>query len=265
MPCEAHYCTQDHPKKTAGAWMTKLTNRSISELTIPGTHDSGCKVSLDLCQTQSYSIEDQLNDGIRFLDVRCRHINDVFAIHHGVMYCNLMFGDVLNQCESFLQNNSGEGIIMRVKSEYDEQDCTRTFAATFDDYVSKYPNLFNLQADMPMLDDIRGKIFVLFDFSYKGGYKWGWSNMQDDWEVKTLFDIGKKEDAVKRQCDNARNGKKEELFINFCSGASAWCWPYSVAKKVNKVPFNYQGRLGIIPMDFPGEDLVQHLIGQNTN
>ena len=96
MTCQPHYCTQDHPKYESVAWMKEVSNRKVSELTIPGTHDTCCTKKLDFCQTQTYSLTCQLRDGIRFFDIRCRHIENVFAIHHGLVYCGIMFGEVLN-------------------------------------------------------------------------------------------------------------------------------------------------------------------------
>ena len=38
---------------------------------------------------------------------------------------------------------------------------------------------------------------------------------------------------------------------------------YKAAKKYNKIAKRYNGRLGIILVDYPGEDLIKHLIDQN--
>ena len=39
--------------------------------------------------------------------------------------------------------------------------------------------------------------------------------------------------------------------------------PYTAAKKCNKIPLRYKGKLGIVLADYPGEDLIKHLIEQN--
>ena len=39
--------------------------------------------------------------------------------------------------------------------------------------------------------------------------------------------------------------------------------PYTAAKKCNKLAMKYNGRLGIVLADYPGEDLIKHLISQN--
>ena len=39
--------------------------------------------------------------------------------------------------------------------------------------------------------------------------------------------------------------------------------PYTAATKCNEVVMRYHGRLGIVVADYPGEDLIKHLIKQN--
>ena len=91
----------------------------IDTISIPGTHDSGADVSpAGWVGTQDWSILQQLYNGVRFLDIRCRHINNIFAIHHGSFYLNKVFGDVLRDVTQFLRENPSETVLMRVKEEY---------------------------------------------------------------------------------------------------------------------------------------------------
>src|SRR5439155_23215825 len=101
----------------------------------------------------------------RFVDIRCRHIGDAFAIHHGSIYQNMNFDDVLNACFSFLTSNPGECIIMSVKEEYDPSNNTRTFEQTFDAYTAKNPTHWYLGDAVPTLGSVRGKIVLLRRFS----------------------------------------------------------------------------------------------------
>src|SRR5689334_23075731 len=97
-------------------WIQKISDdKLISEMTIPGTHDTCCNIIYPFCQTQSMDLHTQLRAGIRFLDIRCRHLNNLFAIHHGLIFCNMTFGEVLKDCEKFLLNNPNEFIVMRVQ------------------------------------------------------------------------------------------------------------------------------------------------------
>ena len=53
----------------------------LSDMSIPGTHDTMTSHSLKCvmtpgCNTQNWQLEDQLKNGIRFLDIRLRHFKD---------------------------------------------------------------------------------------------------------------------------------------------------------------------------------------------
>ena len=39
--------------------------------------------------------------------------------------------------------------------------------------------------------------------------------------------------------------------------------PFTAADKCNKIPMRYRGRMGVVLADYPGEDLIKHLINQN--
>ncbi len=263
MTCLPHYCTREFPKANAGPWLSQVADKPISEITFPGTHDSGCRNDIAFCQTHTYSIYTQLMDGVRFLDIRCRHIHDTFAIHHGLVYCGIVFGDVLNDCVKFLNENPSEAILMRVQEEYKEEQCTRSFQDTFRMYYAAFEGYFSLTSYIPNLKEIRRKIWIMPNFDFDQGYGWNRATIQDNYVVENGADLQKKVDLVKTQCERAINGDSGELFINFCSGVGYICWPYHVAKETNKLPMSYSGRMGIVVMDFPGEDAVMHLIKQN--
>lgn len=124
-------------------WMGSVAdNTNLAALSIPGTHDSGARTEpvSGTAKCQNLSIREQLDAGTRFLDIRCRHIGDAFAIHHGSIYQNLNFTDVLTACYSFLAANPTETIVMCVKEEYDPTNNTRTFEQTFDSYTQLQPS-----------------------------------------------------------------------------------------------------------------------------
>lgn len=122
----------------------------LQRLTIPGTHDSGARFGGPWSECQNTTIAQQLDSGIRFLDVRCRVTGGSFAIHHGVSYQNMMFGDVLVACRDFLAAHPSETVLMRVKQEY-SSDSDATFRAVFDDYLDHrgWRSLFRVGDTVP--------------------------------------------------------------------------------------------------------------------
>ncbi len=119
------------------AWMAAHGDGTeLTRLTIPGTHDSGARFGGPWSECQNTTVAQQLDSGIRFLDVRCRVTGGSFAIHHGASYQNAMFGDVLVACRDFLAAHPSETVLMRVKQEYSEES-DATFRAVFDDYLDR--------------------------------------------------------------------------------------------------------------------------------
>jgi len=281
-------------------WLGSIPgSKKLSELTIPGTHDS-CTYTLKngelatpITRTQHLTLEEQLNAGIRFLDIRCRHIENAFAIHHGPVYLRLNFDDVLKVCTAFLTANPRECIVMSVKQEHkDGEGITRPFEATFDSYLQGISKGFwYLDNAIATLKDVRGKIVLLRRFgNYTKGIDanpWqddatfsippdertksipnGTLKVQDRYNVKSLvplpdvFDVNKKWNAIKDLLDEARDDKsKDNWYINFTSGSSPLAYPDAIAGRINHRVSAYvedeslsNVRLGTIVTDFPDDD-----------
>lgn len=79
-----------------GNWMSNLSDSTyLHKLSLAGTHDSMAFYGGFTTQTQSIPLMDQLVGGIRVLDIRCRHYEDSFPIHHGFIFQKTYFGTVL--------------------------------------------------------------------------------------------------------------------------------------------------------------------------
>ncbi len=226
--------SHDAQAKTSNPdWMSKLKDDTlVSQLSLPGTHDTMSFYGGDAVQTQSMSLDDQLKSGVRVLDIRCRHIENIFAIHHGLVFQKTYFGDVLNTVTAFLKLHPGETVLMRVKEEYTPENNTRTFAETFGEYYWKtWQNSFWVPtSDNPRLGDVRGKIVVLQDFSssHKYGINYDSFSMQDDYNLTTNWNLYDKWDAVKAKLIEANAGSSAIKYMNYLSG-SGGSFPYFVA------------------------------------
>lgn len=272
-------------------WMKKVADgTSLYNMSLPGTHDTCALYGGDAAITQRRSLIDQLNSGIRFIDIRCRHIENIFAIHHGLVYEKINFGDgVLKVCLDFLAKNPSETIIMSVKPEYDPSKNTRTFEETFNWYIQEYhcAAQWYFNDTVPNLKAVRGKIVLFRRFEtdeqdqilglkaepWKENATFEITNaasmkIQDQYKVATLFDRGKKWDKIKTLLNEADSGGKNTLYVNYCSGTSSGCYPYSVANYVNPHLTNYlaeniKGRFGAVLMDFETSDLSRLVIDTN--
>lgn len=141
----------------------------ISEINIPGTHDSGAEY-VDyrfFSRCQNANIEAQLNMGVRFLDIRLEKKGDALLVVHGFAKCykdkkkkeRLTLDRVVKICRQFLSDNPSETIIMSLKRDHgpSSEDVFDTF---FDFYADN--SLWYLENRNPYIDEVRGKI-VLFN------------------------------------------------------------------------------------------------------
>lgn len=124
-------------------WMLTIgAAKKLTELSLPGTHDSGTYpgVGGDIAQTQTMTIREQLDSGIRYLDIRLkyydrfalRNCNDTYTsancqmlVFHGGIDMFLPFeSGVLKPTLSFLKANPSETVIMRIARETADCDCS---------------------------------------------------------------------------------------------------------------------------------------------
>lgn len=87
-------------------------------LSIPGTHHSGSIGGLfGFAQTQDLDLSDQLNSGIRFLDIRLAQSQDNLFIYHDMIYMGKSYMDILAICSNFLGEHPSETILMSIQEE----------------------------------------------------------------------------------------------------------------------------------------------------
>ncbi|MBC8746601.1 1-phosphatidylinositol phosphodiesterase [Paraburkholderia sp. WC7.3g] len=223
-------------------------SRSLSALTLPGSHDT-CAYSVDdrLARTQRATLDDQLHHGVRVLDIRCRHQRDRFAIHHGGIPLGLTFDDVVRTCAQFLARHPGECIVMSVKDEWPAHDCARTFSATFEWYVQRHADVrWHLASELPQLEAVRGGIVLLRRFTSEqplGIDLTDWPDnatfdiddvpapftIQDEFRVPVPASIAYKWRAIDSLLELAPGLCDVRWVINFCSGTGMAAPPAVVA------------------------------------
>lgn len=273
---------------SADKWMEQINNEKyLSEISIPGTHDSGALYEpvIGTAKCQNLSIEQQLNIGVRYLDIRCREFKDSFTIHHGSIYQHLNFDDVINTCIAFLKNNPTETIVMSVKEEYNAAENTKDFEEVFDYYVKKNKGIWFLTDRIPKLKEARGKIVLLRRFkcnnSSMGINACGWKdnttftlNNAVKLSVQDSYQVGNNDNkwnAITNLYDRAKVSDNKEMFINYTSGYKSIVGIPNIRvvnddiNKRLKHYFNNAGhnKYGISVMDFVDENISRSII--NTN
>jgi 1-phosphatidylinositol phosphodiesterase len=269
-------------------WMRSLRpNTPPSALSIPGTHDSAAtrEPLPGTAACQSLSIPDQLAAGIRFLDVRGRHLRNTFAIYHGTVDQQLTFDQVLASCRQFLAAHPSETLILSIKEESDPADNTRSFAQTLDAYIAPDPALWHLEPRIPTLRQAAGKIVLFRRFSAAAplgidASRWPDNRtftlpgpiplrVQDRYVVP---DTAAKWDDIRALLDEARSANPQTLFVNFTSGyrPSLLGIPDipAVSRDIHQRLVAYlvdhpSARLGIVLLDFASPSLSTAILRTN--
>ncbi|KAF6244927.1 phosphatidylinositol-specific phospholipase C domain-containing protein [Nitrosopumilus sp. b2] len=172
-------------------WLAAISDSTlISEINLPGTHDSAAintTISTPYaCHNQS--ITNQLNGGIRVLDIRLKVAKNgnqySFITCHGDIGGSTTvneyqsFPSLLDECKNFLTANNSEAVIMSLKIDdwagykgdsTNVLNALNTLLSTYSTKASK---------DILTLGNIRGKIFLYnrINDDLRFGAPIGWSD-----------------------------------------------------------------------------------------
>lgn len=169
-----------HRKSLRSGWMGAVMDNYpdllLTQLTIPGTHDtatwtiSGGDIAAMSAKCQDMNLATQLADGIRFLDLRLvpEHNSntgkDDLTTYHSSVPCNVWFSEIVNTCRDFLTANNRETIIMSIKNEHgvSDTDFENALLPFLDN--EKQANgtdpLFYVKDAVPKLSDSQGQVVV---------------------------------------------------------------------------------------------------------
>ena len=274
-------------------WMKDIDDSSyIGELSIPGTHDSGSynikNITTPFARCQNKSLEEQLNMGCRFLDIRLGYIGDKLIVHHGKISCKLDFNEVISTCVDFLKENPSETILMSIKKECEKNPVSLTFAQSFMQYTreSKSEDYWNFMTEIPQLSEVRGKIVLLRRFDCSDleipiGLAMNFENnksfvsnitskeylyCEDNYNCR----ISQKKDYIQSHISIARKDtgciSQNKLFLTFTSGYYGIPLPRIYAQAINKWLINnleIGTPFGILICDFIRPEIISRAIQSN--
>ncbi|XP_056332273.1 1-phosphatidylinositol phosphodiesterase-like [Danio aesculapii] len=261
--------TLNLPTNYTVGWMRTLDDEKlISEVNIPGTHDTMALLQVPGSQCQSWPLENQLKAGIRYLDLRV--YGRFVIIMHGVIPQFTTFAEVFNTTKNFLSQYKTETVLMRVKEEFGGNITEKAIIQVKND-----PGCW-ISNKIPRIGDVRGKIVFVQKNSFKLGIPLLETDQKSDYKVKN---ISEKEVKITEHLKQALGAlKTDRAVLSYSSGTGLPLWriwntPNHVAKKINPWLYGYlrgiskqnpKGCFGIIAMDFPGFDLIQQIIGFNN-
>ena len=180
------------PAAGAGSWMADVPDEVfLSEMTIPGAHDAASlwPQLAFVTKCQALDIAQQLNIGVRYLDIRLGEDGDNLLLFHGFTKCRtaplpwadvLTLSDVLAQCTAFLDAHPTETILFAVKHEHGDLPDAE-FDAMVQRYVEADPDHWLITNEMPTLGDARGKLVLLRRYEGAGlALNWADQGGHDD-------------------------------------------------------------------------------------
>jgi 1-phosphatidylinositol phosphodiesterase len=280
------------PTVNALNWMSAIDEAvSIRDMSIPGTHESASRYGA-ISKCQNLNLTEQLERGIRFLDIRCKYRssdgNVFFPVHHSIDYQHINLveyaagGDgasVEAQCIDFLRKHPSETILLNLQQTV--TDDGPPFGAKFMNVIN--PDYWHLGTVIPALKNVRGRIVLIRanDPVFHGdgwslptgqpiglewtGFKHNGRTNTAPFETQNLWDNtnGTEKGAqVEDFLDRAAAGKeyRDWIYLNFLSYANSNIG--NAASDINNRILQYiktqpqladkTKRLGVLPMDFCG-------------
>ncbi|WP_344378243.1 phosphatidylinositol-specific phospholipase C domain-containing protein [Agromyces tropicus] len=221
------YSHDREPEVLRTDWMAALPgDLRLSQLSIPGTHDSGAQNhGGPLTITQSMRFADQMDAGIRALDIRVGEGHDCpLDIYHGIICQDIALADVVDTMVDFLAAHPGETIVTRVAKEHGDP--------SFDEVKALFDGHYYDGTDTdPTLDEMRGRIVVFVeDFDPIGPFNWTDANLviEDHYSFTVERDLADKWWYVRPSLRGADTADAA-IHITFTSATSAGAYPYFFA------------------------------------
>lgn len=153
-------------------WMSKIKDSTmLCDISIPGSHDSGAMstegYASPWAKTQSLSISEQLNAGVRCLDLRLRYNADVTGkvqiVHSSINTYDeagniLTLDTVISTLYVFLATHPTETVIVSFKE--DDGNNESSIVQAINSYITKNSSRWYQSYNTPTLAQARGKIVV---------------------------------------------------------------------------------------------------------
>ena len=282
-------------------WMSRLPDTvKVCKVSIPGTHDSGTvgvgMLTRHYARTQKLSIAEQWDAGIRFFDLRPKLEDGTLRIYHGPADCHLGFEEALLIIKSKLEQHPTEFCVVMTNSAgggLEGVDMTMDLINTLFDIKM----LAQFNAKMTVAD-VRGRVLFIHRDYLTNGRDWpgtvvfGWpgnvlshhARMMSSQEMSAVLwaqdfftDGGKgnyvdsKWDIVTGMIREFASAPEGVWCINHASGYTGSGISTNInrnAKTTNARLLEYltghKSPIGIVPMDFPGQELIDAIIFLNT-
>lgn len=270
-------------------WMAMIPgNVKFNFLSLPGTHDAATSSLSSSYKCQGLTIEDQLAEGCRALDLRPGYNDPDLYIYHSNSKTNVTLTGALTTIKDFLRDNSTETIFVLIHEEntkiFGSNDHSKDWATRVWNCVNGFTDCIASYGWAENLNYCRGKMVIIFRDEYKDGNnntapdlgcgKVGWASSFNDKSIEiegntkgilryqdeyNTSDEGTKLDNLTKMLNEhiaANETNANYTFVNNTNIASGTSNVSNFAKKVNNAVLgsstftNHTGRFGIMMTDF---------------
>ncbi|OJD37780.1 phosphatidylinositol phospholipase c [Diplodia corticola] len=187
-------------------WMRELSDVTpLSGLSIPGTHNTPtCHRSLPSVRCQAVSPKEQLENGVRFFDIRVQPEDpedaskDGLILVHGAFPISLTgskhLRSLMHDIRDFLNHNVSETVIVSLKREGTGHATDQQLSMILHDhYATEDPSWWYTEPRIPKLGEVRGKLVLMRRFAIDDRLKAehngaGWGLDAEDWAYNTPDD-----------------------------------------------------------------------------
>lgn len=251
-------------------WLSKVSDDTLlRNISLPGSHDTMALYSVaDLAgQCQTLSLKEQLNLGVRFLDIRLKEDRNSLKAVHGFIDQKATFADIDRTVTTFLKDHPKEFIMMSVKEEADSSNSDISFEEALLNYLDNDIYLKSQREVPTYLNDVRGKVLILSRYkdstigipAYEGWQDSTSFTLPNDIYVQDTYQITSKEQK-QEEVIKCFNETGHALKINFLSAYRTNGFPPSQAMTatkdinlwINKEISKYSDR-GIVLYDYISE------------
>jgi len=192
------------------SWMGNIPDDTLlSNITVPGTHDTCARSNVPFVRTQYLSITKQMEAGLRFLDLRCRvHSDGQLYMYHGGMPIDLPFylklDSIMTEIFTFFEKNKKtptETVLISINNDdISAKEPPSVFYNAVKSHIEKTPHYpdgsprWITSRETVTLGEARGKAVLLrryhpdpdIDVSERIGIDLsGWLNNNPDFTLQT--------------------------------------------------------------------------------
>ncbi|MFA6829981.1 MAG: phosphatidylinositol-specific phospholipase C domain-containing protein [Bacilli bacterium] len=162
-------------------WMSSLKDETlINGIIMPGSHDSGTNTMSWLGQTQTYSVKEQLQIGVRYFDLRVnKKGEDDLIIYHDIIDGS-DFEPIISDISKFLSDNQSETVLLDF--QHFKNESQNDVKGLIDEYLTKDGLVIKNEtsdSDLKFVSELtlgqcRGKCLIFFgDYSLDSNYDYG--------------------------------------------------------------------------------------------